>query len=344
MAKKKSRTPRKKDNTNANAAARSHAMLNPAGVSENRSSRNGVYLFGVLIFLVFAGITIGIAFSFLGLDVWVFILAAVVGLLATTSIRIAQEWEKAVVLRLGKYARVAGPGLYLVVPIIDHVTICIDQRIFATPFVAEETLTADLVSVNVDAVLFWMVWDARRACVEVENYPRAVAWSAQTALRDAIGRVNLAELATHRKQIDKQLQEILTQKTEPWGISITSVEIRDIIIPADLQNALSKEAQAERERNARVILAEIEKDISEMFVEAAGIYDQNPRAMQLRTMNLIYESVKDKGGLVIAPSAFAEGFNNIEVLKNADGTIGVSAITAATEVIRKLPTNDTYSK
>jgi hypothetical protein len=207
----------------------------------------------------------------------------------------------------------------------------------ATPFIAEETLTADLVSVNVDAVLFWMVWDARRACVEVENYPRAVAWSAQTALRDAIGRVNLAELATHRKQSDVQLQETLTLKTEPWGISIISVEIRDIRVPAELRNALSKEAQAERERNARVLLAEIEKDISEMFVEAAGVYDENPRAMQLRTMNLIYESVKDKGGLVIAPSAFAEGFNNIESLDSPSGTLSNQARNLATEALKKIP-------
>jgi regulator of protease activity HflC (stomatin/prohibitin superfamily) len=245
------------------------------------------------------------------MSVWVIIAAIVVGVLAASTIRIAQQWEKAVVLRLGRFSRVAGPGLFVVIPIIEHVTLCVDQRIMVTPFAAEETLTADLVSTDVDAVLFWMVWDAKKACVEVENYPKAVAWSAQTALRDAIGRVNLAELATRRKQIDVQLQEILGEKTEPWGISIMSVEIRDIIIPQDLQNAMSKEAQAERERNARVILAEVEKDISEMFVEAAEIYDRNDRAMQLRTMNLIYESVREKGGLVIAPSAFSEGFNNI---------------------------------
>jgi regulator of protease activity HflC (stomatin/prohibitin superfamily) len=246
------------------------------------------------------------------MSAWVIIGAICAGILASSTIRIAQQWEKAVILRLGKYSRVAGPGLFFVVPIIEHVTLCVDQRIAVTPFVVEETLTADLVSVDVDAVLFWLVWDARRACVEVENYPKAVAWSAQTALRDAIGRVNIAELATRRKQIDVQLQETLSEKTEPWGISIISVEIRDITIPQELQNAMSKEAQAERERNARIILAEVEKDISEMFVEAAEVYDKNDRAMQLRTMNLIYESLKEKGGLIVAPSAFSEGFNNIE--------------------------------
>jgi len=307
-------SPSRADKKQRAAAASSYASLDTSGARGNRSSRNGVYLFGIVVFLVFFGASVGVAAAVELLSVWALVVAVVIGTLAASSFRIAQQWEKAVVLRLGKYTRTAGPGLYIVIPIIDHVTICIDQRIIATPFIAEETLTADLVSVNVDAVLFWMVWDARRACVEVENYPKAVAWSAQTALRDAIGRVNLAELATHRKQIDVQLQETLTQKTEPWGITITSVEIRDIIVPAELQNALSREAQAERERNARVLLAEIEKDISEMFVEAAGVYDQNPRAMQLRTMNLIYESVKDKGGLVIAPSAFAEGFNNIDDL------------------------------
>jgi regulator of protease activity HflC (stomatin/prohibitin superfamily) len=263
----------------------------------------------VLVIALFVAIG---AFSALSI-----VVAAAISLTAASCIRVAQQWEKAVVLRLGRYSREAGPGLFFVIPVLESVTVCIDQRIIATPFAAEETLTADLVSVDVDAVLFWLVWDAHLACVEVENYPKAVAWSAQTALRDAISRVNLAELATRRKQIDVQLQEVLAAKTEPWGITIISVEIRDIIIPSDLQDALSKEAQAERERNARVILAEVEKDISEMFVDAAEVYDKNPRAMQLRTMNLIYESVKEKGGLVIAPSAFAEGFNNMEGLGNA---------------------------
>jgi hypothetical protein len=286
--------------------------IDSSGVRGNRSSRNGVYVFAAVLFLiVFAGI-ITACYTAQLLTAWTIVIAAVVALLIASTVRIVQQWEKAVVLRLGRFSRVSGPGLFLVIPIIEHVTLCIDQRIIATPFVAEETLTADLVSVDVDAVLFWMVWDAKKACVEVENYPKAVAWSAQTALRDAIGRVNLAELATRRKQIDAQLQEILGEKTEPWGITIISVEIRDIIIPKELQNAMSKEAQAERERNARIILAEVEKDISEMFVEAAEVYDKNDRAMQLRTMNLIYESVKEKGGLVIAPSAFSEGFNNIE--------------------------------
>jgi regulator of protease activity HflC (stomatin/prohibitin superfamily) len=284
--------------------------VDASGVKGSRSSRNGVYFFATLVFLVSVALIMLIGYSFM--SVWLILGAIVVGVLAASTIRIAQQWEKAVVLRLGRFSRVAGPGLFFVIPVFEHVTLSVDQRIIATPFMAEETLTADLVSVDVDAVLFWMVWDAKKACVEVENYPKAVGWSAQTALRDAIGRVNLAELATRRKQIDVQLQEALGEKTEPWGITILSVEIRDIVIPQELQNAMSKGAQAERERDARIILAEVEKDISEMFVEAAEVYDRNDRAMQLRTMNLIYESVKEKGGLVIAPSAFSEGFNNIE--------------------------------
>lgn len=292
------------------SAAKRQANL--SGVRGNRSSRNGIYLFTAVVFLVlFCGI---LGAFFLGgmLNLWTITISVIAGVLAATAIRTVQHWEKAVVLRLGKYSRTAGPGLFFVIPFVEHVTICIDQRVIATPFIAEETLTADLVSVDVDAVLFWMVWDAKKACVEVENYPKAVAWSAQTALRDAIGCINLAQLATQRKNIDVQLQKTLDAKTSAWGITITSVEIRDIIIPDELISAMSKEAQAERERNARILLAEVEKDISEMFVDAAEVYDKSAKAMQLRTMNLIYESVREHGGLVVAPSAFAEGFNNIE--------------------------------
>lgn len=173
-----------------------------------------------------------------------------------------------------------------------------------------------MVPLDIDAVLFWMVWDPKSACVEVEDYSSAIWWAAQTALRDAVGRINLAEVATRREQIDEEIKSILDEKTNSWGITVVSVEIRDIAIPSDLQDAMSKEAQAERERNARLLLAEVEKDISEMFVDAASVYDKNDKALQLRTMNLIYESVKEKGGLVIAPSAFSEGFNNIDSFKD----------------------------
>ncbi len=220
-----------------------------------------------------------------------------VGLLCAACIRIAPQWERVAVLRFGRFHRVAGPGIYALAPFVEYAAIHIDHRIMTSAFSAEAALTADLVPVDVDAILFWVVWDAQKACLEVENYPKAVLWSAQTAMRDAIGQVNLADLSLRRKQIDRELQEVMSAKCEQWGITVMSVEIRDIMVPEELQNALSKEAQAERERNARTILAEVEKDISEMFVEAADVYDRNPKALKLRAMNLAYEGAKDGKGV-----------------------------------------------
>lgn len=274
-------------------------------------SRNGVYLFSCVVFLIVFGIFLCLFWKTLSSALIIIAIGA--GVIATYSIRIAPQWERVVILRLGNFCRVAGPGLYFVIPVIENVTAYVDQRMIVTPFTAEEALTADLVPLDIDAVLFWMVWNPKDACIEVEDYASAVWWSAQTALRDAVGRINLAEVATRREQLDSEIKDILEAKTRTWGITVLSVEIRDIAIPKELQNSMSKEAQAERERNARLLLAEVEKDISEMFVEAAAVYDQNDKALQLRTMNLIYESVKEKGGLVIAPSAFGEAFNNIHV-------------------------------
>ena len=189
--------------------------------------------------------------------------------------------------------------------------LCVEPRGLAyraSSFSAEEALTSDLVPVDVDAVLFWMVWDPEKACLEVENYPVAVLWSAQTAMRDAIGQLSLGDISLRRKAIDHELEKILGEKCEAWGITVLSVEIRDIAVPQDLQDALSREAQAERERNARVMLAEIEKDISEMYVEAAETYERNDKAMELRAMSLAYESAKEGKGTVLLPSALAEGF------------------------------------
>ena len=192
----------------------------------------------------------------------------------------------------------AGPGLYLTIPFIEQTALKADQRIMVTGFGAEETLTSDLVPINVDAVLFWMVWDAKKACLEVENYYNSVSLAAQTALRDAI----------RRNQLDQELQEVIEERTSVWGITVMSVEIRDIVIPQDLQEAMSAEAQAEREKNARMVLAEVEKDISSMLVDAANVYDENELAVRLRTMHLLYESVKNSGGTVVIPSAYSEGF------------------------------------
>lgn len=279
-----------------------------------KSSRFGVYFFSATVFVVVSCVAAVVLTSFFGLCVLTLVAAMAIGAFAAYSCRIAPHWERVVVFRMGKYNRLAGPGVYFLIPVVEYAAAHIDQRIITTPFVAEEALTADLVPLDIDAVLFWMVWNPKDACVEVEDYSSAIWWAAQTALRDAVGRINLSEVATRREQIDEEVKDILDSKTRSWGITVVSVEIRDIAIPDNLQDAMSKEAQAERERNARLLLAEVEKDISEMFVEAAEVYDRNDRAMQLRTMNLIYESVKEKGGLVIAPSAFSEGFNNVESL------------------------------
>ncbi|QGP90857.1 SPFH domain / Band 7 family protein [Neomoorella glycerini] len=230
----------------------------------------------------------------------------VVAWLVTSSVHVVLEWERAVILRWGKFHRVAGPGLCFTIPIIDSLAVRIDQRMMATPFMAEQTLTMDAVPVNVDAVLFWMVWDPRKAAMEVENYAEAVSWAAQTALRDVIGRTTLATMLAEREKLDEDLRGIIDRKTEPWGVSVVSVEIRDVIIPQELQDAMSREAQAERERRARIILSGAEKEISDLFLQAAQTYKGDPLAIQLRAMNLIYESVKEKGSLILMPTSLVD--------------------------------------
>ena len=273
----------------------------------NDASRGGVYLF---FLAMFAAGFLAVLFATLAWVSPLTIAASVVaGFVLATSVRVAPHWERVAILRFGKFNRIAGPGLYCCIPFAEYTAIHVDQRITTASFSAEAALTADLVPVDVDAILFWMVWDAEKACLEVENYPKAVLRSAQTAMRDVIGQLNLADISRRRKQIDRDLEDILGKKCEQWGVTVISVEIRDIMIPKELQDALSKEAQAERERNARIILAEVEKDISEMFVEAAEVNDRNLRAMKLRAMNLAYEGAKDSKGVLLAPSALADGFN-----------------------------------
>lgn len=232
-----------------------------------------------------------------------------VSLCLCMSIKVAAEWEKAIVLRMGKYVGLRGPGYFWIIPVVDTVACWVDQRIVATPFIAEQTLTKDTVPVNVDAILFWMVWDPEKAALEVENYRQAVAWLAQTALRDVVGRSMLAEILSGREQLDKVLQEVIDSRTEPWGITVQSVEIRDVVIPAALQDAMSREAQAERERRARIILGTAETEIATRFAEAAHVYQDNPVALQLRAMNILYEGLKEKGGLVVTPSGVADSLN-----------------------------------
>lgn len=279
--------------------------------NDRRTSQNGAMLFSAFVFTVAFAAVLAIGWAIAGEPVvWILLVAFAVAVLAVMSVHIAMQWEKVVVLRLGRFSRTKGPGPYFTIPFIDQVALCADQRVMVTGFGAEATLTSDLVPINVDAVLFWMVWDAEKAALEVENYYNSVSLVAQTALRDAIGRASASEVAVRRNQLDEELQEVIEEKTSQWGITILSVEIRDIVIPESLQEVMSAEAQAEREKNARMVLAEVEKDISSMLVEAADQYQENDVALRLRTMHLLYESVKGSGGTVVIPSAYSEGFND----------------------------------
>lgn len=225
------------------------------------------------------------------------------------ALKVANQWEKAVVLRLGKFQGLRGPGLFWIIPLVDTIPSWIDHRVMVTPFAAQKTLTKDTVPVDVDAVLFWVVWDAEKAALEVENYQAAVDWAAQTALRDITGRMMLADILVGRSVIDQELQKVIDERTTPWGVTVQSVEIRDIVIPQDLEDAMSRQAQAERERQARVILGESEKQIAESFAEASQAYQNNPTALHLRAMNMLFEGLKEKGALVIVPSSAVDTMN-----------------------------------
>jgi regulator of protease activity HflC (stomatin/prohibitin superfamily) len=234
------------------------------------------------------------------------VVSALVGAVAMRSPRIARQWDRAIVLRLGRYHAMRGPGLFWVVPFIDIVGSWIDQRTITTSFAAEQTLTSDTVPVNVDAVLFWMVHDPQKAALEVQHYSQAVSWAAQTALRDIIGRTPLIELLRGRERIENELQTLIDQRSNPWGVTVQSVEMRDVVIPDALQDAMSREAQAAREKAARIILGEAEKEIAHSFEEAAKSYANNPTALHLRAMNMLYEGLKEKGALMLIPSSAVE--------------------------------------
>ena len=228
------------------------------------------------------------------------------GIVLMQAPRVAQQWERAVVLRLGRYSGLRGPGLFWIVPFIDRVPAWIDQRTVTTTFAAEQTLTLDTVPVNVDAVLFWMVHDAQKAALEVQDYPQAVSWAAQTALRDIIGRTALTDLLRGRERIESELQHLIDQRSNPWGVTVSSVEMRDVVIPVALQDAMSREAQAAREKQARIILGQAELEIAHSFQEAAKSYHDNPTALHLRAMNMLYEGLKEKGALMLIPSSAVE--------------------------------------
>ena len=245
-------------------------------------------------------------------DLWIGLFVVALTTAATYvlfALKVASQWEKAVVLRLGKFHGLRGPGVFWIVPIVDTIPSWIDHRVMVTPFSAEKTLTKDTVPVDVDAVLFWVVWDAEKAALEVKDYQSAIAWAAQTALRDIIGRMMLADILVGRTAIDEELQHIIDERTTPWGVTVNSVEIRDIVIPQDLEDAMSRQAQAERERQARVILGESEKQIAASFAEAAQAYTDNPTALHLRAMNMLFEGLKEKGALVIVPSSAVDTMN-----------------------------------
>jgi regulator of protease activity HflC (stomatin/prohibitin superfamily) len=252
---------------------------------------------------------IGLLFYFQKTGVVVTVIASVLSILITSSIHIADQWEKAVVLRMGKYTGLRGPGLFIIIPIIDKVDNYIDQRIRVTDFKAEQTLTKDTVPVNVDAVVYWTVWDVEKAALEVQEYIKAVGYIAQTGLREIIGKHELADLLQNREKIAESMQQTLDEHTNPWGITCQTVGIKDVIIPAALADAMSKQAQAERERQARVILGTAETEIAVKFEEASQRYINNPVALQLRGMNMLFEGLKEKGSMVIVPSSALDSMN-----------------------------------
>jgi regulator of protease activity HflC (stomatin/prohibitin superfamily) len=263
-------------------------------------------------------------------------LAGLVGLLVGSAIKYADQWEKAVVLRLGRYRGLRGPGFFLVIPVIDRIGYHIDQRIRTAAFGAESCLTKDTVPVNVDAIAFWVVYDAERAALEVQDYEQAVMLAAQTALRDAIGKHDLAELIQSRKELGRGLQETLDRKMHEWGIQVQSVEIRDVIIPKGLEEAMSRQAQAERERQARIILGTAETQIASKFVDAAEQYSRNPVALSLRAMNMLYESIVKRGSLMVVPSGLADSLN----LPNILGLTGAARAAEAPAEPAEVPEAD----
>ena len=312
---------------NAQFSNSNNSQINPA--TSVMPATNGV---GGALFLILLVIGAGLSFLLINPPVpantnngfWLvalapFIISLLVGYLIFLSLRVARQWEKAIVLRLGRFSQVSGPGVFFLWPIIDSISSIVDTRVQISPFRAEQTLSRDTVPVDVDAVLFWFVWDAEKAALAVSNYAEAVSWASQTALRDTIGKTDLASLLAGREQIEITLKKMIDERTEPWGITVQSVEMRDVLIPEALQDAMSKEAQAERERHARVILSQAEVEVAQKFNQAALIYGANPVALSLRSMNMLSDAIKARGALVVVPS------NAVETL--GLGTIsGLSAL------------------
>jgi regulator of protease activity HflC (stomatin/prohibitin superfamily) len=267
--------------------------------------------FSVLIFFVILAIGIALAYANYNVQdstgaIWIGAISFLVALFVSSAIKIADQWEKAIVLRLGRFDSLRGPGLFFIIPIVDTVAFWIDGRVITTTFTAEKTLTKDTVPVDVDAVLFWKVLDAKKAALEIAEYRNAINWASQTALRDVIGKTMLSEMLEGRDKMSEQLQKIIDDRTEPWGINVISVEVKDVLIPSSLEDAMSMQAQAERERQARVILGDSERQVAEKFGEAAKTYENNPTALHLRAMNMLYEGLKTNSTIVIVPSSALE--------------------------------------
>jgi len=292
---------------------------------------SGIAVFIFVILLVLSIVVAAVEY-FLSAETWLLVVTIVlpdlIGLYILFALKVADQWEKAVVLRFGRFIGLKGPGLFWIIPVVDRIPVWIDHRVMVTPFSAEKTLTKDTVPVDVDAVLFWLVWDAEKAALEVEDYQIAIAWAAQTALREVIGQMDLAAILVGRAMMDQELQKIIDERTTPWGVTVQSVEIRDIVIPQDLEDAMSRQAQAERERQARVILGESEKQIAQSFADASVAYQDNPTALHLRAMNMLFEGLKERGALVIVPSSAVDTMN-------LGGLAGVTALASTAEREKK---------
>ena len=266
----------------------------------------------VLSFIVILAIGAGLSYASYAISgnnagsIWIAIIAFFIAIVVSSAIKIADQWEKAVVLRLGRFRSIKGPGLFFIIPVIDFISYWIDTRVITTTFKTEKTLTKDTVPVDVDAVLFWKVIDPKKAALDVADYRSAISWASQTALRDVIGKTMLSDMLEGREKISAVLQKIIDERTEPWGVNVISVEVKDVLIPPALEDAMSMQAQAERERQARVILGDSERQVAEKFGEAAKTYTDNPIALHLRAMNMLYEGLKQNSTIVIVPSSAVE--------------------------------------
>ena len=287
--------------------------------------------FASLIFVLILCLGAGIAYSSYSGPadtvgtLWTIIITFIIAAIVSAAIKVADQWEKAVVLRLGKFRVIQGPGLFFIIPVIDTIPYWIDIRVITTTFKTEKTLTKDTVPVDVDAVLFWKVLDSKKAALDVADYQSAISWASQTALRDVIGKTMLSDMLEGREKISAELQKIIDERTEPWGINVISVEVKDVLIPPALEDAMSMQAQAERERQARVILGDSERQVAEKFGDAARTYANNPTALHLRAMNMLYEGLKQNSTIVVVPSSALETMQ----------LGGLSGITALTMELQK---------